>query len=297
MERRGKIFNPLEVQQQIEMGGWQSGSQQSQVHQGTGGSGFTTKSQLASYAGLQPQQLLPQLNSRSMDHLQQQLGSLNISGIQHPQNIQLFGTAQQQCAESQWSQTFNGSRVQQPHYQQQIDIANQHQQQFGQFTSPHQPLQSFNVPQYSQQQQYYTGAHPSQQDLRVHVTTAQQPQSSQQLQATGVQQHFESFQDDPQQHLYLFATAQPPQQQRFAGTQLPLHQPFGTFEPQGQFNVAQQPQQSLFAGYQRNIGSGQQPQQQYAGTHQQNQPIQQAPQSHQHYPANKGEAFNPFTVS
>ena len=51
MERRGKVFSPLEVQQQVEMG-WQSGSKQSQVPQGTGGPGFTTKPQLASYAGL-----------------------------------------------------------------------------------------------------------------------------------------------------------------------------------------------------------------------------------------------------
>ena len=164
MERRGKVFSPLEVQQQVEMG-WQSGSKQSQVPQGTGGPRFTTKPQLASYAGLQPQQ--PQQNSGSMDQLQQQLGSLNISGTQHPQNIQSFAMAQQQYMESQWPQTFNGSRVQQPHYQQQIDtfnVAKQHQQQFEQLTSPQQPLQSFSMPQYSEQQQYSTGAHPSQQE-------------------------------------------------------------------------------------------------------------------------------------
>ena len=284
------MFSPFEAQQQ------------SQVPQGTqsGGSGFTTKPQLASYAGLQPPHQ-PQQNSGFMDQLQQQLGSLkfNISGTQHPQNRQSFTMAQQQHTES--PPTFNGSRVQQPHYQQQIEtfnVAKQHQQQFGEFTSPQQPPQSFNMPQYSQPQQYSTGAHPSQQELHDIVTISQQPQSLQQLQTTGVQQHFESFTHDPQQRLHLFATAQPPRQEHFTATQLPsLQQPFETLEPQRQFNVVQQPQQSLFAGYQQNFGSGQQPQQQYAGTHQQNQPIQQAPQPHQHYPAIKGEAFNSFAVS
>ena len=263
-------------------GGWQSGSQwgaaasgsqqlQSQVPQGT--DAFSNKAPFTSYTGTQPQQ--SQQNSGSVEQLQQPFRSMSISGVRYPQKLQL---SQQQCTESQWPQPFTG--VQQP--QQQLEtftVAKQHQQQFEQFTSPQQWHQSFNMPQYSQQHQPCAWAQPSQLQL----------QQSQQI--PGAQQPFNI---EMQHHFQSYATAQPPQQQRFSQ---PLQQSFGTMHsPQGQFNVAQQPQQVLFAGNQQQFESAQQPQQQwrtYTGSHHQQQPIQQPLQPHQQRPVN----INPFTVS
>jgi hypothetical protein len=260
---------------------WQSGSQwgtavgrsqQSQVPPGT--DGFATKAPFTSYAWTQPQQ--PQQNFGSIE---QQFGSMSISGIQHPQKLQ-SSHVQQQCTESQWTQPFTG--VQQP--QQQLEtLAKQHQQQFEEFINPQQQHQSFGVPRYSQQQPF-AWAQPSQQQL-------QQPQQSQPRQITGAQQQFEPFK--PRQHLHSFATAQPPRQQHFAQMPQPLQQSFGTVHSQGQFNVTQQPQRLLLTGNQQQFKSAQQPQQQlrnYSGSHQ---PIQQALPPHQQHPVN----INPFTVS
>ena len=282
--------SPLAAQQQG--GGWQSGSQwgtaatgsqqlQSQVPQGT--DVFSNKAPFTSYTGTQLLNQQPQQNYGSIEHLQQQFGSMSISGVQYPQNFQ---SSQQQYTESQWPQPFTG--VQQPRQQlKTFTDAKYHQQQFQQFISPQQQHQSFSMPQYSQQQQPFTWAQLSQPQLQQ----LHQPQ-----QITGAQPPFNT---EMQYHLQSFATAQPPQQQHFFQMPhvQPLQQSFRTMHsPQRQFNVAQQPQQMLFSGNQQQLGSAQQPQQQwrtYTGSHHQQQPIQQPLQPHQQRPVN----INPFTVS
>ena len=223
--------------------------------------------------GTQPQQ--PQQKSGPIKQLQQQFGSMSVSGVQYSQKLQ---SSQQQHTETQWPQPFTGVQQQQLET---FTVAKQHQQQLEQFTSQH---QSFSMPQYSQQQQPFAWAQPSQLQLQQ----LQQPR-----QITGAQLPFGI---ETQHHLQSFATAQLPQQQHFAQTPRPLQQSFRTTHSEGQFNVTQQPQQVLFAGNQQQFESAQQPQRQwrtYTGSHHQQQPIQQPLQPHQQHPV----SINPFTVS
>ena len=294
------MYSPLQ-----QWGGWQDGSQygtaisapqQLQVSQHSGG-------------------FLPlQQNFGPIEQLQQQLGSLKFSGIPPTQSF----------TESQQPQPFTG--IQQP--QQQIESFSETKQQFEPFTGPQQPQQQkpqlFSMPQYPQQQQYFAGVQPAQQLL----TGIQQPQQSQQQfnwtqqQITGAQQQFKPLIGTyTPQHLHSFAMAGSPhfartqqlqqqfttvqqqqqQQEQFIWAQLPPQQSFGILQPQGQFNVAQQPEQLAFTGNQQQFETVQQPWQQFrtrTGSHQQQQPIQPALlQSHQQHPVSKEGAFNPFTVS